>query len=87
MHEKKNKLIDCKKCSIGFVEPDEDNWVTIGIIEKYGFQSFIDGMGGINTNSIKNILENEELTGEEYKINFHNMVIFLTTALSSSRNK
>ena len=85
MHEKRNRQVDCKKCSIGFVELLEDNWITIGIIEKYGLQVFVDGMGGLNTDAIKNILENEGLTGKEYSDTFHNMILFLTIAISSSK--
>lgn len=85
MNDKKNKITICKECKIGFVELDENNWVCIGLIEKYGMQVFLDGMGGINTNSIKNVLESEGYKQDEYSDLFHSLVIFITTALSESR--
>jgi len=40
-------------------------------------------MGGINTDSIKNILETEGYTGVEYKDLFHRLVIFISVIISS----
>ena len=87
MYQTKNKLPNCKECKIGFVELNENNWKCVGILETYGIAVFVDGMGGINTNSIKNILEAEGCEGDEYRQLFHSLVLFLTTALSTSRNK
>jgi len=84
---KKGKLPNCKECSLGFVPLDEENWYCVGLIEKYGMNVFIDGMGGIDTNAIKNVLESEGFEGEDYKSNFHNLVIFITTAITTSRDK
>lgn len=85
MYKKKNKYPNCKKCEVGFVELDKDNYIVVGIIEQYGLQPFVDGMGGINTNSIKNVLEAEGY--ENYKDLFHKLVLYITTALSTSRQK
>jgi len=84
MSKKKNKYPNCKECKVGFVELAEENWELIGIVEKYGLQVFSNGMGGINTEAIKNILENEGYTGQEYQNLFHSMVIYLTTLIQTS---
>ena len=87
MKKKKGDIPDCTQCKQGFVEPDPENYTTIGIIEKYGVNTFIDGMGSINTNSIKNVLEAENISNQEYQNEFHNLILFVTTALQSNRDK
>ena len=89
MNAKKDKLPDCSKCQLGFVEIDPENYRTVGLIEKYGINTFLDGMSGnVNTTAIKNILEVEEITGQDYKDEFHNLVIFLSAAtIASKENK
>lgn len=88
MHKRKNTIPNCKEdCEVGFVELVKENWECIGIVENYGLNSFTDGMGGINTSSIKNILEVECYEGEKYKNLFHDLVLYISTALSTKRNK
>ena len=82
MHEKNNKVPNCKKCEVGFVDLHKDNYIAVGIIEKYGLNVFTNGMGGINTNAIKDVVISEGY--DEYQDIFHRIVLFVSTALSTS---
>jgi len=81
MHLTKNKYPDCKKCEVGFVELNEENYFAVGLIDKYGINVFLNGMGGINTNAIMNILELEEVINK--KELFEQLITYLSSALSA----
>jgi len=88
IHAKRNIEVNCLDCKQGFVEPLEENWECLGIVEKYGTSVFMDlnsSTANINTNSIKNVLESEGYTGLEYNKLFNDLVIFFTTAVSTIR--
>jgi len=86
MNKKVNKYPNCKECAAGFVELKESNWACVSLLEKYVVQIFFNGMGAINTEAIKNVLEAEGYTGDEYSKLFHDFVIFLTTAISQNND-
>lgn len=89
MHHRIYKEADCSKCNFGFVEPLQENWELIGLIERYQFDSFVDvtnnqGCRSINTNvgSISHILKAEGYEGKEYTIMLNKLMIFCLAAIN-----
>ena len=68
---------DCEEC--GFVIALPENYDVLEVINKYG-HCMVDGMGSINIQSIRSLLELNNVYITE--LNIYKIVIYLTTALS-----
>jgi len=79
------KVPDCNKCSKKRVKLIEENYTTYSIIEKYG-SLFMDGMGGININTIKEIVNFYDLDDDEKLTTTKLIVSFFKTAKSIGDN-
>lgn len=96
MAKSRNKTVNCDKCPQGFVQPIEQIWEMLGIIENYGTNIFINHSisphGGyvlnINTDTIRNVLTTEGLkVGTiKYKIIFHDLITFLRAGINRMYN-
>ena len=75
MHNKKNEIPDCNKCRKHRVALIPENYLVYSIIEKYN-DFFVDGMGGINVSSIKEIVKLYELDKEEQLITIKLILVF-----------
>lgn len=75
------KKPDCVRC--GFIKVIPENFEVMDIVFNYG-SFFFDGMGGVNLQNIKTIMD---LEGKQDRMDLFSKVLTFTNLLTSAKNK